>query len=42
MIDAKWLLAAIINSGAGMIAQDKKNYLEQYLAMFATILLFDD
>ena len=42
MIDAKWLLAAIINSGPGMIAQDKKNYLEQYLAMFATILLFDD
>lgn len=42
MIDAKWLLAAIINSGSGMIAESKKNYLEQYLAMFATILLFDD
>lgn len=42
MIDAKWLLAAIINSGPGMIAESKKNYLEQYLAMFATILLFDD
>ena len=42
MIDSQWLTAAIINSGPGMIAEDKKNYLEQYLAMFATILLFDD
>lgn len=42
MIDSEWLTAAIINSGPGMIASDKKNYLEQYLAMFATILLFDD
>ena len=38
----KWLIAAIINSGPDMIAHEKKNMLEDYLAAFATILLFDD
>lgn len=37
-----WLISAIINSGPDMIAKNKKNMLEDYLAAFATILLFDD
>ena len=41
MIDKAWLTAAIINSGSNMIASDKKRSLEDYLAMFAAILLFD-
>ena len=41
MIDKTWLTAAIINSGQGMIASNQKNKLENYLAMFAAILLFD-
>lgn len=40
--DAKWLISVIINSGPEMIAQNQKNKLEDYLATFATILLFDD
>lgn len=40
--DAKWLISAIINSGPNMIGQDNKHMLEDYLAAFATILLFDD
>lgn len=41
MIDAKWLIAAIINSGPNMIASGLKSSIEDYLAMFAAILLFD-
>lgn len=41
MIDQAWLTAAIINSGPNMIASSQKNKLEQYLSMFAAILLFD-
>ena len=41
MIDKKWLIAAIINAGPNMIANNQKNKLENYLAMFAAILLFD-
>ena len=40
--DAKWLISVAINSGPEMIAKDQKNKLEDYLATFATILLFDD
>ena len=42
MVDIKWLTSVIINSGPGMIASEAKNSIEQYLATFATILLFDD
>ncbi len=42
MADKAWLTNAIINSGPGMIANDNKNALEQYLSTFAVILLFDD
>lgn len=41
MIDKQWLIAAIINSGPDMIANKQKISLENYLAMFAAILLFD-
>lgn len=41
MIDAKWLTAAIINTGPNMIAASQKSSIEDYLAMFAAILLFD-
>ena len=41
MIDKNWLTAAIINAGPGMIAEEQKNKIENYLAMFAAILLFD-
>lgn len=41
MIDSAWLTAAIINSGSGMIASKQKKSLEDYLSMFAAILLFD-
>lgn len=41
MIDKAWLTAAIINSGSNMIAAGQKTSLENYLAMFAAILLFD-
>lgn len=41
MIDKQWLIAAIINAGPNMIASGQKNKLENYLAMFAAILLFD-
>lgn len=41
MIDKKWLTACIINAGPDMIAADQKNLIENYLAMFAAILLFD-
>ena len=40
--DAKWLISAIINSGPEMVGQENKHMLEDYLAAFATILLFDD
>lgn len=40
--DAQWLISAIINSGPEMIGQNNKHMLEDYLAAFATILLFDD
>ena len=42
MLDVNWLTNAIINSGPNMIANKNKNAIEQYLATFATILLFDD
>lgn len=42
LIDIQWLVAAIINSGPGMIAKGQKNSIEQYLASFAALLLFDD
>ena len=41
MIDQQWLTAALINSGPKMIASKQKSSLEDYLAMFAAILLFD-
>lgn len=41
MVDQKWLTAAIINAGPHMIAEKQKNKLQNYLAMFAAILLFD-
>ncbi len=41
MIDKQWLTAAIINAGPNMIAEKQKNKLQNYLAMFAAILLFD-
>lgn len=41
MIDKNWLTAAIINAGPEMIAEHQKNKIENYLAMFAAILLFD-
>ena len=41
MIDKIWLTAAIVNAGPGMIAEDNKNKIENYLSMFAAILLFD-
>lgn len=41
MVDKEWLTAAIINAGPNMIAHEQKNKLENYLAMFAAILLFD-
>ena len=41
-LDTKWLIAAAINMGSGMIARAYKSSLEQYLATFACILLFDD
>lgn len=40
--DAQWLISAIINSGPEMVGQNNKHMLEDYLAAFATILLFDD
>lgn len=40
--DAKWLISVIINSGPNMVASNQKNKIENYLAAFATILLFDD
>jgi len=40
--DAQWLISVIINTGPGMIASEQKNRIEEYLASFATILLFDD
>lgn len=39
--DKDWLIAAIINSGDNMIAGKLRGTLEDYLAMFAAILLFD-
>lgn len=41
MVDKQWLTAAIINAGPDMIAENQKNKLQNYLAMFAAILLFD-
>lgn len=41
MIDKRWLTAAIINSGPGMIAEGQRHKLEDYLAIFAAMLLFD-
>lgn len=41
MVDKKWLTAAIINCGPEMIAKEQKAKIENYLAMFAAILLFD-
>lgn len=41
-LDTKWLIAAAINMGTGMIARKYKSSLERYLATFACILLFDD
>lgn len=41
MIDKAWLIAAMINCGPNMIASGQKESLEDYLAMFAAILLFD-
>lgn len=41
-LDTDWLIAVAINAGQGMIARDYKHSLEQYLATFACILLFDD
>jgi hypothetical protein len=40
--DADWLITAAINCGSGLIGSHLKNSLEDYLAVFATILLFDD
>lgn len=41
MIDKTWLTAAIINAGPHMVAAEQRNKIENYLAMFAAILLFD-
>ena len=41
MVDQKWLTAAIINAGPDMIASEQRAKIENYLAMFAAILLFD-
>ena len=41
MIDKQWLTATIINAGPNMIASGQKEKIENYLAMFAAILLFD-
>lgn len=41
MLDKAWLTAAIINSGPNMIANSQKTSLQDYLSMFAAILLFD-
>lgn len=41
MVDRNWLFAAILNSGPNMIANEHKRTLEDYLAMFAAMLLFD-
>ena len=41
MVDKEWLTAAIINAGPNMIASGQKATIENYLAMFAAILLFD-
>lgn len=40
--DADWLIAAAINCGPGLIGSHLKDSLEDYLAAFAVILLFDD
>ena len=39
---ADWLVTAAINAGPNLIGSDNKTKLENYLSMFATILLFDD
>lgn len=41
MLDKQWLTAAIVNSSNEMIAGKQRKSLEDYLAMFAAILLFD-
>ena len=41
MIDKQWLTAVVINTGNNMIAYGQKSNIENYLAMFAAILLFD-
>jgi len=41
MVDKAWLTACIINAGPNMIAAHQKNLIENYLALFAAILLFD-
>lgn len=41
MVDQKWLTACIINAGPDMIASHQKSLIENYLALFAAILLFD-
>lgn len=41
MLDREWLIAAIINSGDSTFLSDRRPTLEDYLAMFAAILLFD-
>ena len=41
MVDKEWLTAAIINAGPNMVASGQKATIENYLAMFAAILLFD-
>ena len=41
MIDKQWLITAILNSGPNMIAKDRKDQLQNYLSLFAAILLFD-
>jgi len=40
--DADWLMTAAINVGEGLILHSQKNKLQDYLATFAVILLFDD
>lgn len=37
-----WLYAAILNSGPGMVGYGQKQAIEEYLAAFVGILLFDD
>ena len=39
---AEWLITAAINAGKGLIGSEQRTNLENYLSMFATILLFDD